>query len=308
MSPGTFERRMRALVAQRYPVLALSDAIARMGDGTLPDGAVVITFDDGFRSTFEVALPLLQELALPATVYVTSYYVTNRAPIFRLAIAYMFWKTDRRRVALDGLSLGLKGEWPLANPNERDLAASRIIELGEQIRDESSRQQVCAEFAERLGLDYGRIAARGAFTLASPAQVEAAAANRVDIQLHTHRHRFPPNDAICDDELVRNRAVLEPLAKRPLTHFCYPSGIWSPAVFPPLRRQGVSTAVTCDLGLNDRRTEPLALKRYLDDEDIPQVVFDAELAGFAELARRARRHLEARRFMKPRFSALQRFG
>jgi hypothetical protein len=43
--------------------------------------------------------------------------------------------------------------------------------------------------------------------------------------------------------------------------------------------------------LNGAETPRLALRRFLDGEDVAQIEFEAEISGFAELARQARSRL-----------------
>jgi peptidoglycan/xylan/chitin deacetylase (PgdA/CDA1 family) len=69
-SPALFERLVRALGAGGYRVMRLADAAAVLrSGGTLPERPLVITFDDGYRSVYQAAFPLLRALAMPATVF-----------------------------------------------------------------------------------------------------------------------------------------------------------------------------------------------------------------------------------------------
>jgi peptidoglycan/xylan/chitin deacetylase (PgdA/CDA1 family) len=56
-------------------------ALARMADGdTMPPGYAAVTFDDGFRSNYTTALPILSDLGIPATVYVTNSFIDGTSP------------------------------------------------------------------------------------------------------------------------------------------------------------------------------------------------------------------------------------
>jgi peptidoglycan/xylan/chitin deacetylase (PgdA/CDA1 family) len=71
-----FEQQMRYLKAEGYRVIALRDFLefARL-ERQLPRRAVVLTFDDGYRSFREFAYPVLRELGFPATLFVYTDYV-----------------------------------------------------------------------------------------------------------------------------------------------------------------------------------------------------------------------------------------
>lgn len=66
-----FRSQMRVLKWCGIRVMSLSEAMrALRGDIPMPNRAVVLTFDDGYRNFREHALPILEEFGYPATVYV----------------------------------------------------------------------------------------------------------------------------------------------------------------------------------------------------------------------------------------------
>lgn len=73
ISPGAFEAHMSALARGGYHAVAI-DAIDSWleGGAPLPAGAFVLTFDDGFRGVREHALPVLERLHWPFTVFLVS--------------------------------------------------------------------------------------------------------------------------------------------------------------------------------------------------------------------------------------------
>src|SRR5690242_4292419 len=50
----------------------------REGDG-LPPRSFAITFDDGFENNYSVAAPILRDLGIPATFYVTTNFIDSNA-------------------------------------------------------------------------------------------------------------------------------------------------------------------------------------------------------------------------------------
>ena len=70
--PDTFARQMR-FVAANYRVVSLTTLVEHLvRHERFPERAVAITFDDGYQDNHRHALPVLRELGLPATVYVTT--------------------------------------------------------------------------------------------------------------------------------------------------------------------------------------------------------------------------------------------
>jgi peptidoglycan/xylan/chitin deacetylase (PgdA/CDA1 family) len=66
-----FEHQMEHLTRHYSPV-SLEQAVDYLaGNGELPDNPVVVTFDDGYRSNYELGLPILKKHGIPATVFIT---------------------------------------------------------------------------------------------------------------------------------------------------------------------------------------------------------------------------------------------
>jgi peptidoglycan/xylan/chitin deacetylase (PgdA/CDA1 family) len=288
MNPAVFRERMQYLVRHGYPVLPLDEAVERLGNGTLPAAATVVTFDDGFDSIRKMALPVLKDLGLPGTVYVTTYYCLKRTPIFRLVIQYMLWKTSKKELELTGLAIGEAGKAYFPDPTSANEVAWRLIRFGEAQMDEVQRVRLCEELGRRLGVNYAEIVARRFLTLMSDEEIRETSETGVDIQLHTHRHVLPLEAELVRKEIEDNRMFLEPLTGRRLSHFCYPSGIHHPDHLRPLAEAGVVSGTTCDPGLNYADTPPLTLHRFVDDDDVSWIEFEAEMSGFSDLLRKAR--------------------
>ncbi|MGE5544258.1 MAG: polysaccharide deacetylase family protein [Bacillota bacterium] len=69
--PELFREHM-AVLEQHFNVVSLDDVVAfQNGQKSIPPNAVAITFDDGYRSNYEVAYPILKQYGWPATVFLT---------------------------------------------------------------------------------------------------------------------------------------------------------------------------------------------------------------------------------------------
>jgi len=289
MEVTTFRRRMQFISDEGFPVLQLEEALAKLDNGDLPACAAVITIDDGFYSTKCLALPVLRKHSFPATLYMTTYYCLKQNPIFRLALQYIFWKTPIKQFDLSALTdTNLEGIISLEDNSKKERTLWEIINYGETNLDEAQRCNLVERLAAVLDVDYQMIVSTRLFDLMNLQELYDFAVAGIDIQLHTHRHNFPTERTNALKEILDNKSVLEPVVGKRLHHFCYPSGLWSHQQWAWLSDQGIESAMSCDPGLNDTRTSKMALKRFLDGEDIPQIVFEAEMSGFSELLRQAR--------------------
>ncbi|GJL54359.1 MAG: hypothetical protein NPIRA02_14910 [Nitrospirales bacterium] len=283
--PTVFEQRMQWLKQSGFRTLTLDESLTLLQQGHLTGNEVVITIDDGFYSVSALAIPILQKMGFTATIYVTTYYVTHHNPIFRLAIQYLFWKTSRELVQIDDIIDG-QHAMEATKGLEGEKTIQHIIAHGETILDEPGRVGLARKIANRLDLDFDELVTSRRLSLMTEDEVATLSQQNFDIQLHTHRHHLPPDSTAVRRELADNRAVLQTITGRSLHHLCYPSGEWTPTLWPLLEKEDIHTATTCEPGLISPHTSPLAWPRFLDSETTPQIVFEAEVSGFAHLLRK----------------------
>src|SRR5258706_1775500 len=82
MPVSTFDDQMSQLKQFGYTVVDLDAVIAHYGEGrALPEGAVLITFDDGYRDNLENAAPILHKHGYAAVQFVPLAYVGDRQPL-----------------------------------------------------------------------------------------------------------------------------------------------------------------------------------------------------------------------------------
>jgi peptidoglycan/xylan/chitin deacetylase (PgdA/CDA1 family) len=285
LSPDDLERRLLSL--HRHPVLPLEEAVRRLRAGTLPPAAVALTIDDGFFGTLRHGWPALRRHGFPATIYATTYHVESGTPVFRLLVQWAFHESTEPALDLSQLGVGMVGAVRMAPGPARTEAMWRLIRHAEERLSEPERQALADRVARTLRVDLGQVREGRWLSLASADELRAAAREGLDLQLHTHRHRFPLSRPLALRELRDNRAVLEGLTSRGLRHFCYPSGYFRPEHLPWLEEAQVESATTCDPGLNRRGDSLLTLRRFLDSSEVTQLEFEAELSGFSEVLRQA---------------------
>ena len=72
VSPGSFEVHCKWLAGNRTTVSAATAAETITRRGSLPRSAAAVTFDDGFASLYDHALPILRRHSIPATVFLVA--------------------------------------------------------------------------------------------------------------------------------------------------------------------------------------------------------------------------------------------
>src|ERR1035438_5592821 len=266
MSPLVFRSRMDTLKWYGCKVLPLAEALIRLYRRDLPPRSVAITFDDGFYDFVRVVAPILHEYQYPATVYLTTYYVTRQLPVFPLVCSYMLW--NRRSIVWNtNGAFGLTPTVDLATSRQRSVVMKTILDWSDR-RDLSATDKdgLARSVAQTLGFDYDTLLHRRLLHLMNPLEVAdlSGPGSGISFELHTHRHRTPADPDLFTAEIRQNRAIiLETTGVEP-SHFCYPSGVHRPELCELLEREKVLSATTCELGLASCCENQFLLPRQLD--------------------------------------------
>lgn len=278
MHPQSFRRRLQLLQRLGYAVMPLDAVIAGLrGRRKLARRAVAITIDDGWYGTFADMLPALCEAGMPATLYCDTAHLQAGLPVAHV-LAQWLWRA--------------KSCPALTAPQQALLAAA-----SDRSTPMPQRLAAAEAFARAAGLDVDAALASGTFRYMTPAELKRAALLGLDVQLHTHRHELQDlSAAVMAREIDDNRAALaEMLGAASRTHFCYPSGICSPQAAQTAKALGLESATTTVQGLAWPGCNPHLIPRLMDGEQLSEIEFEAELAGFSDLLRAAARATSALR-------------
>lgn len=152
VSPARFRRQIEALLAADFEFLTMAE-FARRADGGVPEpGMAAITFDDGLRNNHSIALPILREYDIPATVYVTIGFIGGASPwIGPNGDGAMMHEPELRDLVAEGWELGAH-TMTHADLATLDYAACRR-EI-EESRDELAR--IAGADVETFAYPFGR--------------------------------------------------------------------------------------------------------------------------------------------------------
>ncbi|MGB3722250.1 MAG: polysaccharide deacetylase family protein [Pacificimonas sp.] len=290
MPAAQFTTRMEWLAESGFPVLPLGEAVDLLAEDRVPDGATVITIDDGWASTYTHMLPVFERLRLPATCYVTTYYAQKGGPVVNVAVNYLLNRAASGTYVLSDLLPPVTAPLILDDDDSRE-AAGAYIRPAIDALPYKDRIAALRAIADRFGVGTEPWFGERQFHLMTPEEIGDASARGLDIQLHTHRHRGL-HDGVdhVAEELAENRAHLRSMigADKPLDQFCYPSGGFDAKGEAILADCGVKSATLVDEGINAPGTNPYRLRRFLDGRSVARAHVHAYLSGTLDLIERVR--------------------
>ncbi|MBM3666213.1 MAG: polysaccharide deacetylase family protein [Actinobacteria bacterium] len=77
VSPGRFREQLELLIERGYTGATFSQVVS----GAAPRRSLVVSFDDGYASVLEHAVPIMRELDLPGTIFVPTDFVGAPGPM-----------------------------------------------------------------------------------------------------------------------------------------------------------------------------------------------------------------------------------
>lgn len=253
-TPDVFAQHMKFL-SRSYDVVAMSDVVAAITDGgKLPRRALLVTFDDAYCDFKHNAWPVMQQLRLPATVFVPTAFPDQHHKRFwwdRVYAAVMHTQLQTWVAPALGLLR-------LATPDEKIAGVRRLQTYIKTLAHHDALKFVDAVDA---GLN-GPVTTRQ--TVLGWAELRDLAAQGVTFGPHTQTH---PIMTQLSHEEVRAEVVgsyrdLQRQLGAVLPIFCYPNGGHDDEVVAILREEGFSAAFTTQDGHNDLATaDPLRLAR-----------------------------------------------
>jgi peptidoglycan/xylan/chitin deacetylase (PgdA/CDA1 family) len=214
-SPSFLTEILQGLRSEGWEFVSLDEALRRLGDGNETPPFAVVTFDDGYRDTLTNALPVLQRLSIPCTVFVPSGTVTRDLFAWWLALRTLLRSRDEITIEC----MDRRFTCPDFN---RKVAALETIRhwVGRDLR---RSHQLAPTFARyRVSLE----ALAEAYFLDENELRKLAADPLVTVGGHTASHAALPllDASEARAEMADNRAFLERLLGRRIAHFAYPYG------------------------------------------------------------------------------------
>jgi peptidoglycan/xylan/chitin deacetylase (PgdA/CDA1 family) len=284
----TFARQMAAL--RRYlVVLSVTELAEHMARGApLPDGACVITFDDGWRDNFTNALPILRQHRLPALVFLPVNFIGGSRVFWQEALVHLLTRAVRAartdQSAAAGLSarlepFGLAFLLSGADEDPRN-AIFRAVD-GLKRTDPARVSALVADLAGDLGVALEGLAATDGFMTWD--QVREMAQHDVVFGGHGAEHRlltYVSRDEVRA-EIGASRAMMAARFADTVPTFSYPNGFFTPEIADEVRSSGYRLAFTTDGGFVQAGDNPFTLARLNVHEGMTETtpMFLARIAG-----------------------------
>ncbi|MEX1827183.1 polysaccharide deacetylase family protein [Luteibacter sp. CQ10] len=253
--PEEFREQMRRIKRYFHP-MRLTDVVAALDAGeALPPDTVAVTFDDGYDDNYRIAAPILDELKVPATFFVSTGHIDTGKPYAYDWLVHMILMTDRPRLVLPELGIDV------AIPRER--ALRRRIAGNVLLRMKWLDAFGQAAMIERLETEWNMPSASARprdcrpMTWDQAREMEAAG---LEFGSHGVHHRMLARLPIdeMEREVRESKATLDRELANPALLMSYPVGgdrAYNDAVVSATRKAGFQLACSYVCGTNPEPSE-----------------------------------------------------
>lgn len=208
-------RRLMAACARGFHVLPLPRALELRKAGALPAGALAITFDDGYRDNLDVALPILRELDLHATFFISSDFCDG-PPMWNDRVIEALRTTSRPTLLL---------EQHAPDTFKLDTAATRRRAIDTLL---AAIKHLPPDSREAAVTDIERACATPTPPAMMMHRAELIELHRAGMGIGAHTLTHPILASLDDEtaarEIAGSRRVLEDWLQTPVDLFAYPNG------------------------------------------------------------------------------------
>lgn len=246
-------REQMEWVCRRFHPMRFSDLIKLDDAGRKPPGnALVVTFDDGYDDNYRVAFPILRELGIPATFFVSTGHIDSGMPYLYDWLVHMVLTSKAAEVDIPELRL------QAGMPQDRPLRRQLATELLDRMKWLDDDMQV--RIIERLQIQWSMpLSPHPDCRPMNWDQLREMRDAGMEIGSHGVRHRMlarlPKNDMIA--EIAMSKAALERELRVVVEALSYPVGglnAYSDEVIAALRSYGYRVGCTY---INGSNTSPV---------------------------------------------------
>lgn len=289
VSASQFELQLRELRNHWTPISLERIRQALYENRPLPDRAVHVSFDDGYRNNLTLAAPLLAKYEIPATIFITTDFLDSGRLIWPLELheRIVAWPNLRVRYAENRAPLTVSPS-PISpsppNSRERSETALAFVNAVKRL-DVEDRDAFLAVLRSETELNISSAWQRELYEPLQWSELPLLKSMGIDLGAHTLTHpnlaKLPLEE--LEKELRESKARLEREAgSEPCDSLAYPFGSgydYSDSVVDAARRIGFRLAFTLQERRNGTVLDPLRIHRICIHREHSPLSFRTLISG-----------------------------
>lgn len=267
--PADDFRNSLIALKKNHTIISLDEAVMMMNGEIAPKKkCVVLTFDDSMKCNVTLVAPILSDLEVNGTFYLSTNVIERQEPYWWYRVSYAL---EYRKAKKCDLNISDNKIYHLSDDNFDDVLRSLKKKL-----KWLPYENVCEAvemIEEQAGCSLRDIYTNDPFSkVLSWEDVQKMIAMKMTIGGHTiHHHNVTLyNEAELKKELVESKRFIEKKCGVQCRHFSYPYGIYNDTVASAVQNEGYASATTMESpGWNICLNSTYTLRRF----GIPKIPF-----------------------------------
>jgi peptidoglycan/xylan/chitin deacetylase (PgdA/CDA1 family) len=271
LDPKIFDNQLN-YICNKYRILSLEDLVFHVREKkTLPNKAIVITFDDGYKDNFVYAYPILKKYSIPATIFLTTGCIDTGNFFWWDKLGYVIKHCDAKQVNLDRL-----GTYSILSEIEKFRAQSEIIKKLEKF-SESDKTNLLNDLISILKVKIPPNL--GEDIVLSWNEIRKMNNNGITFGAHTVNHPILTNMPLENAkwEIIQSKKDIEDNLGIEVTAFAYPNGYYNREIIEFIMASGFTCAVSYFPKLMSHKESLYELGRIEENKD--SNILDVKISG-----------------------------
>jgi peptidoglycan/xylan/chitin deacetylase (PgdA/CDA1 family) len=248
----SFDRQMEYL-KRHYDVIPLERLVRCLrGEGRLPDKALAITFDDGWRDNYDFAFPVLSRHKLPATIYLSSSHIGGTDLLWFHEVGMMLKQSLIDPIGLAEIERNVD---EISGPREKPMLSGKpegteLIEKLKRLKP-TDRERIVDQMRKKIGS--GVQSGEDRRWMLDWDEVKQMSACGISFGSHgvTHTVMTELEAAEVRAELIESKELLEKHLGSAVRSFAYPNGDYGLEEMALVEESGYDNACAAGRWMHD---------------------------------------------------------
>ncbi len=251
-----------------YDVVPLAELVEQLTSKTRRQKPLcALTFDDGYMDNYTNAFPVLKEMRVPATIFLTASYVGSADLLWHDALYVAFARAAKSPLSRRHLRSLLFDRSPCAPADGQPVKGTEHLSARAVIEQAKTwpyaRIQNLLSELKPLTLLNGPEAGR--FRLLTWSQIREMLSDGMDFGSHALSHRILPleDSQTIQREICDSKALIESKLGKPIVMLAYPNGAYDGETIRIARQAGFRIGLTLERQYISAASDPLCMGRFL---------------------------------------------
>lgn len=258
VSEKNFVQQLKYL-KKYFQICKIEDAVEQLTvDGDYKN-KLVVTFDDGYKSNFSIAYPILKREKIPATIFLTTDPIEKSSMMWTNKLDLAISKTKKKYVELGNI-----GKIDLSSKVKK-VKAIKLIKKHLKSLKYYEMNKILEDIYGKVG-DENLAEYDNRYDMLSPNEIYEMSKNNISFGGHTCTHpivsKLSPTE--FENEINLSHEKISGWTKKTVKYFAYPNGLagdFTEENKAELKEKNIQAALTMLRGINNEKTDKYELRR-----------------------------------------------